>query len=94
VHSRGKARGLLRLFGFRSAIHRRERFWTTDQLDPAKETARGNEIKLDTLRDLLARYSTDAKPSQASHRNGQEASREFVTRLSNRSGRRSTPVWD
>jgi len=48
----------LRLFGFRSAIHRRERFWTGEELDPAKETARGYGIDLGTLRDLLSRYST------------------------------------
>ncbi len=70
MDSKEKTRGLLRRFGFRSAIHRRERFWSKEQLDPEKETARGSEIKLYTLRDLLARYSTDAKPSQTSHPTG------------------------
>ena len=71
VDSGEKARGLLRRFGFRSAIHRRERFWTKQQLDPEKETARGYEISLGTLRNLLARYSTNADPSLPSHSNGQ-----------------------
>ena len=71
VDSGEKARGLPRRFGFRSAIHRRERFWTKEQLDPEKETARGYEINLGTLRNLLSRYSTNADPSLPSHSNGQ-----------------------
>ncbi len=71
MDSREKARGLLRLFGFRSAMHRRERFWAGEQLDLGKETARSYELNLGALRDLLSRYSTNADPSQASHLSGQ-----------------------
>jgi Protein of unknown function (DUF3631) len=71
VDTEDKARGLLRRLGFCSAIHRRDRFWEEDRPDPGRETARGYEIKLAPVHDLLTRYSTDAEPSQVSHPNGQ-----------------------
>jgi Protein of unknown function (DUF3631) len=60
VDTKAKARALLRRLGFRSATHRRERFWLGDCRK--NQTARGYEIKLDTVHDLLFRYSTDAEP--------------------------------
>jgi hypothetical protein len=69
VETKDKARALLRRLGFPSGTHRRERFWLGDR--PQNETARGYDIRLDTVRDLISRYSTDAEPSQASRPNGQ-----------------------
>src|ERR1035437_8954456 len=60
VDTKEKSRHLLRRLGFRSATYRRDRFWGREQSDMAKETARGYEIKLHPLRDLLARYATNA----------------------------------
>lgn len=67
VVTKEKARGLLRRLGLRSGTHRRERFGSRDC--PARETARGYEIRLDTVQDL-SRYSDDVKASQASPPNG------------------------
>jgi hypothetical protein len=50
------ARWLLRRLGFRSAIHRRERFWSGERPFITTETARGYEIERHKLDDLLARY--------------------------------------
>jgi Protein of unknown function (DUF3631) len=70
LDTKDKARALLRRLGFRSAIHRRDRFWEGDRPHAGRETARGYEIKLDAVHDLLSRYSAP-EPSQASQPNGQ-----------------------
>ena len=65
VVTKDKARGLLRPLGFRSGTHRSERFGSRNR--PASETARGYEIRFDTVQDLLSRYSDDVEASEASH---------------------------
>jgi hypothetical protein len=46
IDTKDKARAFLRRLGFRSGIHRLERFIADDRLSSAPETARGYEIKI------------------------------------------------
>lgn len=75
VDTKDKARSLLRRLGFRSGTHRRERFVDGDRTELVKATARGYEIKLETVHDLLSRYCAQVEPSRASQPNGHN---EFV----------------
>jgi hypothetical protein len=50
-----KARAFLRRLGFRSAVHRRERFISGDRPSSKPETARGYEIKFEVIRNMLGR---------------------------------------
>ena len=79
VDTKDKTRGLLRRLGFRSATHRRERFWDADRPEPEKETARGYEITRQTLDDPLARYSIVMQPSPPSHPNGRTTAWIFIS---------------
>jgi hypothetical protein len=77
IDTNDKARSLLRRLGFHSGTHRRERFVDKDRPVLVKETARGYEIKLEAVRDLLSRYCTPVQPSRASQSNGHNESVRF-----------------
>jgi hypothetical protein len=55
VNTKDKARALLRRLGFRSAVHRTERFLEGDRPGSAQETARGYEIRAEILQRMSAR---------------------------------------
>ena len=57
INRKGKARAFLRRLGFRSGLHRLERFMEGDRPNSTAETARSYEIKFEVLRDMLARYT-------------------------------------
>jgi hypothetical protein len=56
IDTKDKARALLRRLGFRSAVHRTERFFESDRPGSAKETARGYEIRAEVLREMSRRH--------------------------------------
>ena len=63
IDTKDKARSLLHRLGFRSAVHRIERFLESDRPASAKETARGYEIRAEVLRgmssqDVIARVTS------------------------------------
>ena len=58
IDSRDKARAFLRQLGFRSAVHRRERFIECDRPDLAPETGRGYEIRLVDVCNMLLCHSS------------------------------------
>ena len=72
IDTKDKARALLRRLGFRSAVHRTERFLESDRPGSAKETARGYEIRAEVVRGMSGPKLLRA--SQASHRHGQNDS--------------------
>jgi hypothetical protein len=86
IDTNDKARSLLRRLGFRSGTHRRERFADKDRPELVKATARGYEIKLEAVRDLLSRYCARVEPSRASQSNGHNESVRFTPHV--------TPVED
>jgi hypothetical protein len=58
INTKDKARAFLRQLGFRSAVHRRERFIECDRPDLAPETGRGYEIRLVDVCNMLLCHST------------------------------------
>jgi uncharacterized protein DUF3631 len=58
INTKDKARALLRRLGFRSAVHRTERFIEDDRPGSAQETARGYEIRAEVLREMSRRHVT------------------------------------
>jgi hypothetical protein len=52
IDTKDKARALLRRLGFRSAVHRTERFLESDRPGSAQETARGYEIGSEVVRGI------------------------------------------
>lgn len=58
IDTKDKARAFLRRLGFRSGVHRLERFIESDRPRSAPETARGYEIKFAVIRDVLGRYAS------------------------------------
>jgi len=88
IDTNDKARSLLRRLGFHSGTHRRERFVDQDRPELAKETARGYEIKLEAVHDLLSRYCTRGAPSRASQSNGHNQSVRFNPHVTPVEGRR------
>jgi hypothetical protein len=70
IDTKDKTRALLRRLGFRSAVHRTERFLESDRPGSAQETARGYEIKSEVVRGMSGPKLLRA--SQPSHRHRQE----------------------
>ncbi len=70
IDTKDKARAFLRRLGFRSGIHRRERFISGDRPCSAPETARGYEIKSNVVKEMLSRYAF--AEVTASHLHGQK----------------------
>jgi hypothetical protein len=58
IDTKDKTQAFLRRLGFRSGVHRLERFIESDRPSSAPETARGYEIKFDVLREMLGRYAS------------------------------------
>jgi hypothetical protein len=58
IDTKDKARAFLRRLGFRSGVHRLERFIESDRPRSAPETARGYEINFAVIRDLLGQYAS------------------------------------
>jgi hypothetical protein len=58
IDTKEKARAFLRRLGFRSGVHRLERFIESDRPTSAPETARGYAIKFHVIRDMLGRYAS------------------------------------
>jgi hypothetical protein len=68
IDTKDKARLFLRQLGFRSAVHRIERFLESDRPASAKETARGYEIRAEVLRGMsnqhVIAHVTSVTPSR------------------------------
>jgi hypothetical protein len=68
IDTKDKARSLLHRLGFRSAVHRIERFLESDRPASAKETARGYEIRAEVLRGMsnqhVIAHVTSVTPSR------------------------------
>jgi Protein of unknown function (DUF3631) len=69
IDTKDTARSLLHRLGFRSAVHRIERFLESDRPASAKETARGYEIRAEVLRGMsnqhVIAHVTSVTPSRA-----------------------------
>jgi hypothetical protein len=57
IDTKDKARAFLRRLGFRSGVHRLERFIAGDRPATAGETERGYEIKFDIVKEMFGQYA-------------------------------------